>query len=122
MENERANPLIFALVCCFASCSWLGANSIWVELTVFTQTQPEGWKLGSVLDVVIQLASVGAIVFMILDRGLKLPIPHAVVIQLSLVVCALGNLPLAFRVEGDRVDLRELPLGGHSGHRLRASE
>ncbi|KAI6181272.1 Riboflavin transporter [Aphelenchoides besseyi] len=108
IEEERANPLVFVLVVCFASITWLGANSIWVsgwtlseancctfrvELTVFTQTMPEGWNLGSVLDVVIQLSSVGPIIFMVLDRGFKLHIPHGVVIQIALFVCALGNIP-----------------------------
>jgi DNA-binding XRE family transcriptional regulator len=53
--DEKPNPLIFALVCLFSSASWLGANSIWVEMSVFVQHLPEGWKLGSVLDIVIQV-------------------------------------------------------------------
>ncbi|KAI6176235.1 Riboflavin transporter [Aphelenchoides bicaudatus] len=96
MEEERPNILIFLLVCCFASASWLGANSIWVELSVFVNHLPEGWKLGSVLDLVIQASSIGPLIFVLLDRCTRFEIPHSIIIQASLIVCILVNIPLAF--------------------------
>lgn len=79
-------------------------------MSVFVQHLPEGWKLGSVLDITIQVdiynflnyyfflkaASIGPIVFVLLDRCAKIPFSHGIVIQIALIICVLANLPLAF--------------------------
>jgi hypothetical protein len=54
-SSRHANPLIYLLVCWFGSAPWLGPYSAWVEMSIFTQHLPEGWSLGSVLIVTIQV-------------------------------------------------------------------
>lgn len=56
-RKEKANPLIFILVCLFASSAWLGSYASWVEMGVFTQKLPEGWALGSIITIVIQVCN-----------------------------------------------------------------
>ncbi|KAI6226741.1 Riboflavin transporter [Aphelenchoides besseyi] len=95
-ESKRANPLVFVLVCFFASSAWLGSYSTWMEMTIFTTKLPEGWALGSIFTAAIQVAAIGPLIFMCIDRCTKIPMPRGKFIQLALILCALGNLPLSF--------------------------
>ncbi|KAI6222569.1 Riboflavin transporter [Aphelenchoides besseyi] len=94
--KSSANPLIYLLVVWFASAPLLGNFSTFIEVSILTQQLPEGWNLTSVLIVVIQISSIGPLIFMILDRYFKIPIRHGLVIQVALIVSALMYIPLIF--------------------------
>ncbi|KAI6206051.1 hypothetical protein M3Y94_00861900 [Aphelenchoides besseyi] len=67
-----------------------------MEMTIFTTKLPEGWALGSIFTAAIQVAAIGPLIFMCIDRCTKIPMPRGKFIQLALILCALGNLPLSF--------------------------
>ncbi len=54
-NNDRANPLICVLIIIFASSAWLGSCAITVEMSIFTRKLPEGWALGPIVMVAIQV-------------------------------------------------------------------
>ncbi|KAI6222659.1 Riboflavin transporter [Aphelenchoides besseyi] len=94
--KTRINPLIYLLVIWFASAPWLGNNSTFVEMSILTRRLPEGWSLASVLIVIIQISSIGPLIFMILDRYFQIPIRHGLVIQIALMVTTFMYIPLIF--------------------------
>ena len=59
-RNFGPNPMAisiwtFILVVVFGSCSWLGTNSVWMELPLLTTHLPEGWNLPSYLAADVQV-------------------------------------------------------------------
>lgn len=49
------SKLVFILVVIFGSTSWMGTNSIWMQLPLLTADLPEGWGLPSFLAAVVQV-------------------------------------------------------------------
>ncbi|CAI5452761.1 unnamed protein product [Caenorhabditis angaria] len=88
------SPLIFGLVMLFGSSSWMGTNSVWVELPLLTSVLPEGWNLPSYLAAVVQIACVAPLVYTVLHKGVKsfsVSTPLLIFIFLILAcICQLG--------------------------------
>ncbi|KHJ87745.1 hypothetical protein OESDEN_12474 [Oesophagostomum dentatum] len=61
--------VIFVLVIIFGSTSWIGTNSVWMQLPLLTSDLPEGWGLPSFLAAVVQVACIGPLVYTILHKG-----------------------------------------------------
>lgn len=52
------STLIYVLVVIFGSSTWIGTNSVWMQLSLFTSELPEGWNLPSYLTVVVQVREI----------------------------------------------------------------
>ncbi|KAI6170589.1 Riboflavin transporter [Aphelenchoides bicaudatus] len=65
-------------------------------MSIFTRKLPEGWALGSIVMVAIQIAAIIPAIYTIVDRFTnKISIPRGKFIQTSLIICTLCNIPLA---------------------------
>ncbi|KAK6755290.1 hypothetical protein RB195_013954 [Necator americanus] len=53
-EVMGTSRFILVLVVIFGSCTWIGTNSVWMQLPMLTSELPEGWNLPSFLSVVVQ--------------------------------------------------------------------
>ncbi|WKY12081.1 hypothetical protein Q1695_003559 [Nippostrongylus brasiliensis] len=65
------SKLIYLLVVAFGSSTWIGTNSVWMQLSIFTSELPEGWNLPSYLTVVVQIACIGPLIYTIVHKGCK---------------------------------------------------
>lgn len=79
--------LVYICVILFGSTSWLSTNSVWLELPLLTDKLPEGWSLPSYFTVVVQIASIGPLVYSIMLKFSKVPFPVPVMILSSLLFC-----------------------------------
>ncbi|XGW04854.1 hypothetical protein V3C99_015768 [Haemonchus contortus] len=91
------SKIIYALVVAFGSCTWIGTNSVWMQLSMFTSELPEGWNLPSYLSVVVQIACIGPLIYTIVHKGCKtVEIPHTRLIFIFLVMACICQLGLVF--------------------------
>uniref|UniRef100_A0A914EKT1 Riboflavin transporter n=1 Tax=Acrobeloides nanus TaxID=290746 RepID=A0A914EKT1_9BILA len=67
-----------------------------MQLPLLTEELPEKWNLPSYLTVIVQLASIGPLLYSILHKCTNLTIPTAPVIQVLLIICTATNFVLAF--------------------------
>lgn len=58
------SPFEWACFVALGSASWLTVNSVFAELPLFASTAPEGWGLGALLGLAIQLANVFALAYL----------------------------------------------------------
>ncbi|KAK6048950.1 hypothetical protein COOONC_13546, partial [Cooperia oncophora] len=65
------SKLMFVLVIIFGSSSWMGTNSIWMQLPLLTANLPEGWGLPSFLAAVVQIACIGPLIYTLLHKGCR---------------------------------------------------
>ncbi|KAF1752857.1 hypothetical protein GCK72_019412 [Caenorhabditis remanei] len=87
----------FILVALFGSSSWMGTNSVWMQLPLLTSELPEHWNLPSYLAGVVQIACIVPLIYTILHKGVKsftIPTPPLIIALLSLACCC--QLGLAF--------------------------
>lgn len=58
-------PRAFISACSlmFGVSAWVSVNGLWVQMPLLVPVLPEGWNLGSVLVVVIQVANVGPLAY-----------------------------------------------------------
>ncbi|KAA0176779.1 hypothetical protein FNF27_01601 [Cafeteria roenbergensis] len=70
------SPFEWACFVALGSASWLTVNSVFAELPLFASTAPEGWGLGALLGLAIQLANVFALAYLSV-RACLLPAPSA---------------------------------------------
>ncbi|ETN77877.1 hypothetical protein NECAME_03049 [Necator americanus] len=107
---------IFILVTIFGSVSWLGTNSVWMQLPLLTADLPEGWGLPSFLAAIVQvffcshllsfthifrhyftIACVGPLVYTILHKGCQsISLPTAHLITAFLVFACACQFGLVF--------------------------
>lgn len=91
------SKLVFILVVIFGSTSWMGTNSIWMQLPLLTADLPEGWGLPSFLAAVVQIACIGPIVYSILHKGCQsVTVPTVPLITAFLILASLCQLSLVF--------------------------
>lgn len=57
--KKQMSTLLFILVALFGMGSWIGVNSLWMELPLTISSLPEAWSLPSYLAVILQLANIG---------------------------------------------------------------
>lgn len=55
----------------FGIGSWIGVNSVYLQLPLFVAHAPEGWSLPSYLVIVIQLANIGPLAYTIVQKYSK---------------------------------------------------
>ncbi|EGT43655.1 hypothetical protein CAEBREN_31331 [Caenorhabditis brenneri] len=91
------SPAIFILVALFGSSSWMGTNSVWMQLPLLTSELPERWNLPSYLAGVVQIACIVPLIYTIIHKGVKsftIPTAPLIISLLSLACCC--QLGLAF--------------------------
>lgn len=87
----------FILVALFGSSSWMGTNSVWMQLPLLTSELPEHWNLPSYLAGVVQIACIVPLIYTILHKGVKsftIPTAPLIIALLSLACCC--QLGLSF--------------------------
>ncbi|KAK6755289.1 hypothetical protein RB195_013954 [Necator americanus] len=88
---------ILVLVVIFGSCTWIGTNSVWMQLPMLTSELPEGWNLPSFLSVVVQIACIAPVMYAIVHKGCKsVEIPHIKLILFFLIMACVCQLGLVF--------------------------
>uniref|UniRef100_A0A7I4YWV6 Riboflavin transporter n=1 Tax=Haemonchus contortus TaxID=6289 RepID=A0A7I4YWV6_HAECO len=91
------SKLLFVLVIIFGSSSWMGTNSVWMQLPLLTQDLPEGWGLPSFLAAVVQIACIGPLVYTILHKCCRsVSVPRVPLITAFLALACFCQLSLAF--------------------------
>ncbi|XP_014678622.1 PREDICTED: riboflavin transporter 2-like [Priapulus caudatus] len=66
-EHKDVSLGVFILVALFGMSSWLGVNSIWMELPLTVVRLPELWALPSYLAVILQVANIGAVILTVVN-------------------------------------------------------
>lgn len=87
------------LICVFGTGSWVAVNGLWVELPVLVGQSPQQWSLPSYLTVVIQLANIGPLVYLLLQKYAickSKVVTETRTIYFILFVGALASILLAF--------------------------
>ncbi|OTF73556.1 hypothetical protein BLA29_011675, partial [Euroglyphus maynei] len=68
MKPIAIGPIsILALL--FGTGSWIALTGLWLEMPLLLQQLPEGWTLASQLNMMIQLANIGPLLYWILKRN-----------------------------------------------------
>ncbi|KAJ1348275.1 hypothetical protein KIN20_003536 [Parelaphostrongylus tenuis] len=85
------------LVAIFGSCTWIGTNSVWMQLPLFTSVLPEGWNLPSYLAVVVQCGCIAPIIYAIVYKRCKsVIISQTCLIFSFLLISCICQLGLVF--------------------------
>lgn len=58
-----ARAVISACSLLFGVSAWVSVNGLWVQMPLLVPSLPEGWNLGSLLVIVIQVANVGPLAY-----------------------------------------------------------
>lgn len=64
----KRNVFVDILAILFGIGSWIGVNSIYVQLPLLVNAAPEGWSLPSYLVIIIQLGNIGPLVYTLLQK------------------------------------------------------
>ncbi|CAC5382971.1 SLC52A3 [Mytilus coruscus] len=65
-QCKEVNIIIYFLVVLFGIGSWVDINGMFVEIPVFVQHLPEGWKLPSYFSIITQMANIGPLFISVL--------------------------------------------------------
>ncbi|CAI4231524.1 unnamed protein product [Auanema sp. JU1783] len=88
---------VFILVVIFGSSSWIGTNSVWVQLPLLVSDLPEQWSLPSYLACVVQIGCIGPLVYSIIHKGIpRCSLPTIPLIGFFLVLACFCQLGLVF--------------------------
>ncbi|XP_062607615.1 solute carrier family 52, riboflavin transporter, member 3-B-like [Saccostrea cucullata] len=68
-KSFDVNFPVFCLTILFGLGSWLTINGVWVELPTIVNFVPEQWKLSSYLSIIGQIANIGPIAVLILNKA-----------------------------------------------------
>lgn len=86
----------------FGVSAWVSVNGLWVQMPLLVPVLPEGWNLGSVLVVVIQVANVGPLAYTLARNHLGIRCS----VHVTLLVGLTAGVLLVF--------LWRCTVGGHS--------
>jgi riboflavin transporter 2 len=67
-KARNINPLIVALVMCFAFSSWIDMIGVYVQLPIIVHILPEGWTLPSYVIVLIQCAMITPLIYTAVNK------------------------------------------------------
>jgi riboflavin transporter 2 len=65
---ENRSFLVDVLTIFFGIGTWIGVNSLWIQLPLLVNVLPEQWFLASYLVIIIQVANLGPITYSIIQR------------------------------------------------------
>ncbi|KAH7638285.1 riboflavin transporter 2 [Dermatophagoides farinae] len=67
--NPKAVVPISILAMLFGTGSWIALTGLWLEMPLLLQQLPEGWTLASHLNMMIQLANIGPLLYWIMKQN-----------------------------------------------------
>lgn len=88
------NALIDVLAIFFGIGSWIGINSLFIQLPLLVNVLPESWNLASYMVIIIQLANVGPIFYTLIQK--TCPIPDNIIIYLLLIIGIIMGVLMTF--------------------------
>ncbi|XP_045187450.2 solute carrier family 52, riboflavin transporter, member 3-B-like [Mercenaria mercenaria] len=59
---------VYILVILFGMGSWVAINGMWVELPILVDQSPEGWSLPSYITIIAQIANVGPLLYILVNK------------------------------------------------------
>lgn len=92
---KNRSLLVDLLAILFGIGSWIGVNSLYVQLPVLVSTAPEGWNLPSYLVVIIQLANIGPITYTLVQKFSTKNIRVSLIIYAVLITGSVAAVLLA---------------------------
>lgn len=86
--------LVDVLAIFFGIGTWVGINSLWIQLPLLVNVLPESWYLASYLVIIVQLANIGPISYTIIQK--LCPIPDNFIIYALLTLGVVAGWFMAF--------------------------
>lgn len=83
--QERISPGMFAWVALYGIGAWVTINGLFSELPLIVNDLPEGWAAASYLTLVIQIANIGPLVYVLLQRRVSLFSANVAVLLIGVV-------------------------------------
>ncbi|XP_070494260.1 solute carrier family 52, riboflavin transporter, member 3-A-like [Chironomus tepperi] len=92
------NALVDVLAVFFGIGSWIGINSLWVQLPLLVNVLPEFWNLASYLVIIIQIANIGPLAYTLTQK--YCPIADNIIIYalLAIGVISGGLIPFFYDI------------------------
>ena len=93
-SNKQAKmiPKITLLALLFGMGSWIAITGLWLEMPLLIQKLPEGWRLASHLNIMIQFANIGPLIYWYAHRKRLVNEISATHIQLCVGMVSCGFL------------------------------
>lgn len=88
------NLTVDVLAIFFGVGTWIGINSIFVQLPLLVNSQPEGWNLASYIVIIIQAANIGPILYTLWQK--VWPIKDSLIIYFLLAIGIVAGFCMAF--------------------------
>lgn len=96
MPTIRLQPKISALALLFGMGSWIAITGLWLEMPLLIERLPEGWRLASHLNIMIQIANIGPLVYWLARKKRLLNEITATHIQMAIGIASCLVLILAW--------------------------
>lgn len=90
------NAFIDLLSVLFGVGSWIGVNSVYMQLPLLVDKLPEGWNLPSFLVVIIQIGNIGPFLYTLIQKFSKRKLKDSIMIYCVLVVGTLAAIFVSF--------------------------
>ena len=92
----RLLPKVSALALIFGMGSWIAITGLWLEMPLLIERLPEGWRLASYLNIMIQIANIGPLLYWFARKKRLLNEITATHIQMSIGIASCLVLILAW--------------------------
>jgi hypothetical protein len=86
-QEQPVDWRIFALVVAYGVGAWVTINGLFSELPLIVNDLPEGWATASYLTLVIQIANVGPLVYILVEK-------HVTLFSANIAVLLLGAISM----------------------------
>lgn len=80
--------LVDVLAIFFGIGTWIGINSLWVQLPLLVNVLPEGWYLASYLVIIVQIGNLGPLYYATAQKICPIPDSYFIYVLLALGVVA----------------------------------
>lgn len=88
------SAIVDILAIFFGIGTWIGINSIWIQLPLLVNVLPESWYLASYLVIIIQIANIAPILYTVIQKFC--PIPDRFYIYYLLVIGVIASALMSF--------------------------
>eukprot|EP00048_Salpingoeca_helianthica_P024892 m.36209 g.36209 ORF g.36209 m.36209 type:complete len:482 (+) comp9647_c0_seq1:92-1537(+) len=84
-KGHKIDWRVFALVVCYGVGAWVTINGLFSELPLIVEKLPEGWATASYLTLVIQIANIGPVIYVLVEKHVSLFSANLAVLLLGAV-------------------------------------
>lgn len=84
------SAIVDVLAIFFGVGTWIGINSLWIQLPLLVNVLPESWYLASYLVIIIQIANVAPLLYTLIQKFC--PIPDRFYIYLLLIIGVIAGV------------------------------